>query len=123
MPTKSTPLRKKTIKIKNPSFAVVQTPKPFGVRQVLGYHFLKQLKSLPYIDHIFLFGSRAKGNNDERSDIDLAIDCPKATDQQWNQVMKIIENSDTLLKIDCVRYDHIKNRIFLNAILKNHYVL
>lgn len=58
---------------------------------------------------IILFGSRAKGTNQE-PDIDLAIEGPLASSAQWNQVMEIIENADTLLKIDCVRLDKIQNK-------------
>jgi predicted nucleotidyltransferase len=70
----------------------------------LPYQFIEQLKSLPFIDEIWLFGSRARGDNQERSDIDLAIICPAASDIDWLKVVDIIENADTLLKIDCVRF-------------------
>ena len=69
------------------------------------YDFLKQLTDCSFIEKIILFGSRARGDNQERSDIDLAIVCPKATDQDWRQVLDITENADTLLKIDCVRFN------------------
>ncbi|WP_083831823.1 nucleotidyltransferase family protein [Rickettsia helvetica] len=57
---------------------------------------------------MWLFGSRARGDNDERSDIDIAIICPNITDQEWLEAMDIIENADTLLKIDCVRFESTK---------------
>ena len=43
-------------------------------------------------------------DNDEHSDIDIAIINPNITDQEWLEVMDIIENADTLLKIDCIRF-------------------
>ena len=60
---------------------------------------------MSFIDEIWLFGSRARGDNNERSDIDIAIICPNSNDSDWAEVLNIIENADTLLKIDCVRYD------------------
>ncbi len=66
---------------------------------------IEKLKSLPFIDEIWLFGSRARGDNLERSDIDLAILCSSASDSDWLKVNDIIENADTLLKIDCIRFD------------------
>lgn len=90
----------------------------------LNYQFIETLKNLPFIDEIWLFGSRARGDNREKSDIDLAIVCPNATDKDWLSVMDIIENSDTLLKIDCIKFD--KNKIseaFSNNILKDKKVI
>ncbi len=93
------------------------------MNKIIQYQFIQKLKTVPFIEKIYLYGSRAKGINDERADIDLAIECPLATDEQWDQILKIIEEADTLLKIDCVRYDRIKNLKFLNAIANDHIVL
>ena len=93
------------------------------VAKLLSYKFFTQLTSLSFVKSIILFGSRAKGNNDERADIDLAIECPSATSFNWNSIMEIIENADTLLTIDCVRFDRIQSKTFKNAILDNQIVL
>lgn len=77
--------------------------------QSLNYQFIKNLEALPFVAEIWLFGSRARGDNQDRSDIDLAILCPKATDDDWLIIMNIIAEADTLLKIDCVRFE--KGRI------------
>lgn len=69
------------------------------------YAFFKKLTELSCIEEIWLFGSRARGDYRERSDIDLAILCPKATEQEWRQILDCIEEADTLLHIDCVRFD------------------
>lgn len=74
------------------------------MKNIEKYLFLKKLESLPFIEEIWLFGSRARGDAQERSDIDLAILCPHATSIDWNKVMDIIENADTLLKIDCLQF-------------------
>jgi len=73
------------------------------------YNFYKKLTILTFIEQIWLFGSRARGDNESRSDIDIALVCPTATDKDWLQVLDIIENADTLLKIDCIRFDNLKN--------------
>lgn len=52
-----------------------------------------------------MFGSRARGDNRPRSDIDLAILCPRASMQDWLTVCDLIDEADTLLKIDYVRFD------------------
>lgn len=71
----------------------------------LNYNFIEQIKSLPFVDAVYLFGSRARGDNRSRSDIDLAVSCPNATQIQWRRVQDIIENADTLLDVDCVRLE------------------
>jgi nucleotidyltransferase substrate binding protein (TIGR01987 family) len=72
------------------------------------YQFLKKIMNLPFIEEIWLFGSRARGDSHERSDLDLSIICPKATDAEWEQVLEIVEGADTLLKVDVVRFDQLK---------------
>jgi len=74
-------------------------------KPLLQYNFFNQLMAFDFIDEIWLFGSRARGDNKERSDIDLAIVCPRASDADWLKVVDIINNADTFLKIDCIRLD------------------
>jgi uncharacterized protein len=72
-------------------------------------NFFKQLQKLDFIEKIILYGSRARGDNKERSDIDLAVVCPQASGNDWHKVLEIIDQADTLLKIDCVRFDELKD--------------
>lgn len=83
------------------------------------YSFIKQIKQLPFVNQVLLFGSRARGTNQSRSDIDLAIICPKATEQDWFKILDIVDQADTLLAIDCVRFDTIVDEEFKNRILKD----
>lgn len=69
------------------------------------FQFLQQLAALPFVETLLLFGSRARGDHRERSDIDLAVYCPDASDSQWFDVLAIVEEADTLLMIDCIRLD------------------
>lgn len=41
------------------------------------YRFYTQLTTLPFVDQIWLFGSHARGDNQERADIDLAVHEPR----------------------------------------------
>ncbi len=66
---------------------------------------LEQLFSAhPEIEKVFVFGSRARGDGDDRSDIDLAIVAPTATPRRWLEVVFALEEADTLLSIDVVRW-------------------
>jgi len=55
---------------------------------------------------IILFGSRARGDAETRSDYDIAIEAPEIDDNIWNQfVLDAEENINTLLKVDLIRLD------------------
>jgi len=75
------------------------------MREDLNYEFIDKLKTLSFIHEIWLFGSRSRGDNRTKSDIDLAIICPNATENDWIKILDIIEDADTLLKVDCLRFD------------------
>ncbi len=94
------------------------------MKEKLNYQFLNKLKILPFVEEIWLFGSRARGDNRERSDIDLAIICPEATDSDWARIGDIIEDADTLLKVDYIRFEKkmISNNLYDN-ILKDKRVI
>lgn len=71
------------------------------------YDFFRQITALPFVDKVILFGSRARGDHEERSDIDLAVFCDDASDDEWLEVLDCLreDRTDTLLKVDCVRFD------------------
>ena len=88
------------------------------------YEFIDKIKSLPFVKELWLYGSRARGDNKEKSDIDLAVIFNKEIiNTEWYKVLDIVENRDTLLSVDCVRFDRIKDDNFRNNILKDKVVL
>jgi len=89
----------------------------------LSYQFIDRIKALPFVDSVWLYGSRARGENRSRSDIDLAIACPTASHEEWMQVLDIVENADTLLKIDIVRMDTLSDSQLKSNIEKDKILL
>ena len=73
------------------------------------YKFYQRLIDLPFVKTIWLFGSRARGDNNERADIDLAFSCPSATAENWQRLLEVVENADTLLKIDAILFEKLKD--------------
>jgi uncharacterized protein len=67
------------------------------------------------VRRVILFGSRARGDAGEKSDIDLAVAAPRATKRQWLEIIRLAEESETLLTLQLVRMEEIseelKNRI------------
>jgi nucleotidyltransferase substrate binding protein (TIGR01987 family) len=71
------------------------------------YEFFHQLKRLSFIDEIWLYGSRARGDAHKLSDIDMAIVCPRASEEEWEKIRSVVGQADTLLAIDLVRFDRL----------------
>jgi nucleotidyltransferase substrate binding protein (TIGR01987 family) len=94
-----------------------------NINNLGNYHFLQKLKQLPFIDKILLYGSRARDDYKERSDIDLAIVCPRASNENWLEVLDIISNADTLLKIDCVRAETVSEKSSLKQAINKESII
>lgn len=69
------------------------------------YTFVERIAALPFFATIVLYGSRARGDARESADIDLAIAAPNADSCEWQSVIDIIDDADTLLGVDCVRLE------------------
>jgi predicted nucleotidyltransferase len=57
---------------------------------------------------IYLFGSRASGQNQPHSDFDLAIDSPRPEFRQERQLRDAVNEAAGLYKIDIVYLPHIE---------------
>ncbi|NBX02890.1 MAG: nucleotidyltransferase domain-containing protein [Alphaproteobacteria bacterium] len=88
----------------------------------LPYQFIERLKELPSVEAVYLFGSRARGDHRERSDIDIAVKMKSDKREDWLKVVDIIDEADTLLEIDCVDLNHAEEK-FRMRILKEGKVL
>lgn len=66
---------------------------------------VRLLAAQPAVERVVLSGSRARGDADPRSDIDLAVDAPGATGRQWLDWEARIDNVESLLRVDVVRWD------------------
>ena len=60
----------------------------------------------PAVERVWLFGSRARGDCFERSDIDLAIEAPAMAHHDWLKIRLDFEDeAPTLLLIDLLRWE------------------
>lgn len=67
----------------------------------------------PAVERIWLYGSRARGDHRERSDIDMAVQMKNADD--WRDFIATFGNAaPTLLEIDCVNYDTVTGDLKAN---------
>jgi uncharacterized protein len=74
---------------------------PFRLQEQL----VQLLSQQSGIKRVILFGSRARGDAGERSDIDLSIEAPDIHGRQWLEMVFLLEEIDTLLPIDVVRWE------------------
>lgn len=66
---------------------------------------------------VMLFGSRARGDADPRSDIDLAIKAPKMDSAAWSELIEQLEEElNTLLLIDIVKFENASSDLRENII-------
>lgn len=66
---------------------------------------VEQLKKLPWVTRVILYGSRARGDARPRLDIDLAIEAWEAGPREWAQVLDVVDGARTLLMCDVVRLE------------------
>jgi predicted nucleotidyltransferase len=60
----------------------------------------------PEVQRVLLFGSRARGDAEERSDIDIAIEAPDISPTSWVKlVIEMEDHINTLLPMDVVRFE------------------
>lgn len=69
---------------------------------------VKELKTIDDVKRVILFGSRARGTADIRSDIDIAV-LSESDTGNMNAVLN--EEIPTLLKIDLVQLNRADNRL------------
>ncbi len=49
------------------------------------------------VDRVVLFGSRARGDSVQRSDIDLAVEAGTADEREWDWITETVDNADTFV--------------------------
>jgi predicted nucleotidyltransferase len=68
--------------------------------------FLSRVAAHEAVDSIILFGSRAVGDHDERSDIDVAVSAASITRLDWARIKEAAEAARSLYWISLV---HLEN--------------
>ena len=72
----------------------------------------RHLEGYAHVERVILFGSRARGDEEERSDIDLAIEGPDITESDWRKIRDFIEeDARTLLSVDIMRVEHVSEKM------------
>jgi uncharacterized protein len=67
--------------------------------------FIKSISEFPEVRFVLLFGSRAIGDAEDRSDADVSVSAPTISRQRWLEMRRLAEEARTLLRITLVHFD------------------
>jgi predicted nucleotidyltransferase len=71
----------------------------------------ERLSYFPGVEKVILYGSRARGDEEERSDIDLAV-TGDLTQEEWHQMQDYVEReARTLLAVELVRLEKVSRNL------------
>jgi predicted nucleotidyltransferase len=73
---------------------------PGVVRDVLG-----RIAEFPEVAFIAIFGSRAVGDADERSDVDVCVSAPNISLKRWLSLKQLAAEARSLLWITIIRFE------------------
>jgi len=103
---------------------ITYTTNVHGLRQKDMDYMIRLFAGIPAIEKVLLFGSRATGNFERGSDIDLAIVGEKVSTGEISRIHFLLEDeSPTLLGFDVVHYDALKNDALKREIDENSIVI
>jgi len=69
------------------------------------HNLIKRITDIDQVEKVILFGSRAYGDHEQRSDVDLAVSAPKISLRKWLDIKFLAEETRTLLFITLVRLE------------------
>lgn len=76
---------------------------------------LDRVRAVAAVRRIILYGSRAVGDEDERSDIDIAISAPDLDGRSFTRLRDAVDNARTLYKISLAQLEDmpapLRNRV------------
>lgn len=82
----------------------------FGLRQEQVNQILRTVRSNSKVQEVIFFGSRARGDYRDNSDIDIAIKGKNLNSTEINMISSELDDLLLPYKIDLVYYETLKNR-------------
>jgi len=80
------------------------SPRPgFGIAPASAAKIVAILEATPSIETAWIYGSRARGDERDDSDIDLLLHAPGTSPAEWAQVANALRDLDVLYRIDVAR--------------------
>lgn len=75
-----------------------------GVDKILT-DLAQRFSNVPTVRRALLVGPRARGEHDDRSDVNVALSMPDTSDSDWSRLLSMVQDSPTLLRINLVHME------------------
>ncbi len=75
----------------------------------------QSIGSLPGVDRVWLYGSRARGDAFKHSDYDLAVDAPHLKPATWHIITDRVEEAPILWHVDCIHLQKVPTELQQNV--------
>jgi predicted nucleotidyltransferase len=89
---------------------------PFGIGNFIWKTILSTCFQFSAVNQVILYGSRARGDYRNGSDIDIAIDAPEMTDHEFSILWNTLDDLPIIYTLDVVHLQSISNIAFIQAI-------
>lgn len=89
----------------------------FGLSDAIHQDLQQVFSQFPQIEQVLIFGSRAKGNYREGSDVDLAVFASAMTDSEFTTLWARVDNLPILFKIDLIHWNTLEKETLKQKIL------
>jgi uncharacterized protein len=86
----------------------------FGLKPRVINELYRVFEGIENLDHVIIYGSRARGDFKPRSDIDLAI--TSESKEIKTEILWAIEEADILLHVDVVNLKYVESQKFLDNV-------
>lgn len=90
----------------------------FGISDDIFNELVSSFKNDVLLQKAYVFGSRARGNYTDRSDLDIAVLGNNISSRQLNLLKDRLDNLNTVINFDIIDANKIKKKVMLDNILK-----
>lgn len=87
-----------------------------GISEKILQTIIRSCMDFPQVKRIILYGSRARGDYKQGSDIDIAIDAPKMTEKEFSRLWNELDDLPIIYTMDIVHLQALKNQPLLDSI-------
>ncbi len=91
----------------------------FGLSHDIMNDFCNVFSAYQEIDHVVVFGSRAKNTFQDGSDIDLAVFAPTMSHDRFSQLWNQLDELPLIFKLDVLHWDSLGNQPLKEKILRD----
>ena len=90
--------------------------KHYGVDDTIWTNILTTCFHYPEVSKVILYGSRSREDFKENSDIDIAIDAPNMSSQQFSMLWNALDDLPIIYSLDIVHLQRLSNTVLLETI-------